>query len=136
MTYTRHIPHISLADALAEPEADSLFIEPSGQPKITIQTTLEIEGHTLNITFNDTSISDALAILRRQARPAPAPTQPRQRRRRTRPAEPRYEPLWLDLDDEPTERGTTIVSQATQLLNAGAAPCWSTALATVRKYTK
>jgi hypothetical protein len=100
MTYHRTLPPISLDDALSTPTADELFIESSGQPKITIQTTLEIQGFTLHITLNDTSISEALAILRRQAQPHVEPAQPMVRQPRQQRHKPRYEAIWCDFDFE------------------------------------
>jgi hypothetical protein len=138
--YDHILRPISLGDALATPAADELFVEStSNQPKITIQTTLEIDGHTLNITFNDTSISDALAILRRQARPQRSgngralpirpPRKPRQRK-------PRYEAVWTDYDfddaPEPDAHGAAVVATATQLLELGKAAGWSNALELAR----
>ena len=136
--YDRLLRPISLDDVLSEPEADQLFIEPSGHPKITIQTTLEIEGFTLNITLNDTSISDAVALLRRQRQPArpSAPVQPRRRRqRRTRPEPPQYQAIWSDFDDPPTERGASVVATAAELLERGMVSCWSDAIETARQTT-
>ncbi len=104
-SHTAYAPlfgQISAADAQNEPAADGLFIEPGAYPKITLQTTVELEGFTLNVTLNDTSLSDAVALLRRRgcvppgAIP-PAPPQPAQRR----PApshKPKYQALWLELD--------------------------------------
>lgn len=136
--YDRLLRPISLGDALTEPEADSLFIESTtGQPKITIQTTLEIDGHTLNVTFTDTSIADVLAILRRQARPQPAPAQPKVRTPRKARQKPRYEVVWSDYDfddaPEPDAHGAAVVATAAQLLELGKAAGWSDALNLARQ---
>lgn len=134
--YDRLLRPISLADALATPAADALFIEPtaSGHPRLIISTTIEADGHQLSLTFYDTPVDQVLAILRRQHQPARpgrgTPAQPRRAPGRSR--RPRYEAVWsdFDFDDAPDAdpRGAAVVATATQLLELGKASCWSNAL--------
>jgi hypothetical protein len=139
--YARLLDPISHDDAQAEPEVDRIFVEPAGAyPKISISTVVEIDGLSLNITINDTSISDAVALMRRRgARPAgtvpPAPGQARHTARRARTAAPTV--IWSDIDDQPgADSGEQIIQAAQQLLAAGQARGWSHALETARKYVK
>lgn len=126
--YDRLLRPISLDQAHAEP-ADSLFVEPlaSGHPRIVIQTTIQIDGHDLALTFYDTPVDQVLAILRRQAQPAPQRGNTPRRR-----SKPRYTAIWsdYDFDDAPDAdpRGAAVVATAAQLLELGKAAGWSNAL--------
>lgn len=137
LPYDRLLGRITLDEALATPPADSLFVDPlpSGHPRIVISTTIEVEGHQLAITFNDTPVDQVLAILRRQARPQPAPRPHKPRRTHHKP---RYEAVWSDYDfddaPEPDPRGAAVVQLAQLLLSAGQAAGWSNALETARRH--
>ncbi len=81
--YARDLPPIRLVDAEAEPEADRLFIEPSGAPgtqpaypRITLRTSVLVDGFVFDVTFNDTSLSEAAAILRRRGCTPATPVAP------------------------------------------------------------
>ena len=82
--YNRTLPPISEAAAEAEPESDRLFADlppaPS-YPHLTISTTvIDPDGFTWSVTFNDTPLAAAAAILaKRGCRPAGAvPSSPSQ----------------------------------------------------------
>lgn len=119
--------HISEQDAQAEPEIDRLFIEPAAgaYPRITIRTTVEVEGLSLDITLNDMSISDAVALLRRRGC-TPAARQARQA--------PRQAASWVDLDTEPSEAGALVIGLAQRLMDDKTS--WSTALAVASRTVK
>ncbi|HEU5102312.1 MAG TPA: hypothetical protein VFU22_24990 [Roseiflexaceae bacterium] len=119
---------ISADDAHAEPEADRLFVESAGAyPKISISTQIEIDGLLLNVTINDTSIADAVALLRRRR----AQAKPTARQARHTPPQAAS---WFDLDTEPSEQGARVVQLATALMDTQ--PGWSAALAVASKTIK
>jgi hypothetical protein len=105
-SHTAYAPlfgQISQADAHDEPAHDQLFVEPGGAyPKTSIHTTVTIDGLVLDVTLNDMSLSEAVALLKRRGAQSPnaappAPSRPAQRR----PApshKPKYQALWLELD--------------------------------------
>src|SRR6266487_4744555 len=102
--YDRLLRPISAQDAEQEEAADRLFIEPAGPfPRITLQTTVSYQGYTFTATFNDTSLADAVALLRRRAcAPAPKAAAP------------------VEVPTEPgPSRGARIISLATELLQQG-----------------
>jgi hypothetical protein len=116
--YDRLLRPISAADAADEPEADRLFIEPAGPfPRITLQTTVTFQGYTFTATFNDTSLADAVALLRRRA---------------CAPATKAAPPVEAHRPDQPS-RGSRIISLATELLQQGGVGGWSAALEEARK---
>jgi len=100
-SHTAYAPlfgQISQADADNEPAADQLFVEPGGAyPKTTIRTTVTIEGFTLDVTLNDVTIADAIAILRRR-RAVPLCLPPEPPRRPVPSHKPIYQAVWLELD--------------------------------------
>lgn len=66
---------VDQAEPLAFPEAAPA---PVAFPRIVLQTTIEYAGFVFNVTFNDTSIAEAAAVLEKRGcvpagRPAQAP---------------------------------------------------------------
>ena len=79
---TVDLPPITQADA--EQERDRLFADappPPPYPHIVLQTTVLHAGYTFVVTFNDTSLADAVSVLQKRgcepagAAPAPAKAQ-------------------------------------------------------------
>jgi hypothetical protein len=66
---TVDLPRITQADADAEPAADRLFTEPPPAPpypQIVLQTTVLHAGYTFVVTFNDTSLAEAVSVLQKR----------------------------------------------------------------------
>lgn len=71
MTTTTHRTPISQAAAEAEPESERLFgnddVLPVAYPAITLRTTvIDPDGFTWQVTFADTSLAAAAAVLRKR----------------------------------------------------------------------
>ncbi len=78
MTYQRSLPPISQADAEQEPADDRLFSDPAPTPTyphLTLQTTvIDPDGFTWSVTFTDTPLAAAAAVLKKRGCvPASAP---------------------------------------------------------------
>lgn len=77
--YMRDVAYISPEDAENEPEEERLFPSPpKTYPQIELRTTVEYDGFTFEVTFRDTPIADAAAVLRKRgctpATPPPPPS--------------------------------------------------------------
>ncbi len=114
---------ITAADVACEPEADRLFIESGAYPKIVVTTRVQLQGHTFDVTFTDTSIGDVVAILHRRgcrpAAPAPAPAPL---------AAPVIDVPAPRIERRPVSAGAKHEELARLLLDAGASPSWEIAL--------